>query len=169
MITPFPQCTQEDQVPPRAEATPAPQGSWIAKLLPANLFRGQSESTFVQLFRYTFTGGLAFVVDFVALVFLVELCRMHYLVAAALTCGLGLTTNYCLSVFWVFDKRALKNPVTEFTVFVLLGLIGIGLNGILMYSLTELAGLHYLASKIVSTGATFVYNFASKKTILFSA
>jgi putative flippase GtrA len=134
-----------------------------------NLVRGQTDNTVIQLFRYFFAGGVAFLVDFGALVLLVEVFQVHYLAAAALACALGTVANYSLSILWVFNKRALKSPAAEFAVFALLGLAGIGLKLVLMYALTDLIGFHYLASKILSTAAIFFWNFGSKKTLLFSA
>jgi len=134
----------------------------------ASLFIGETNNTLVQLFRYTLVGGTAFVVDFGALAVLVKYLGVHYLWAAGITFVLGLVTNYALSIAWVFDKRALKNWPAEFTVFALLGVMGLGLNELLMFVLTGLAGLDPLASKMVSTAVTFLWNFISRKVLLFS-
>jgi putative flippase GtrA len=133
-----------------------------------SLFKGETDNTLIQLFRYTVVGGLAFVIDFGALFSLTEFCHVHYLVSAALAFTLGLATNYGLSVLWVFNKRAVRNALVEFVIFALLGVMGLGINELTMYSLTELAGFHYLASKLFATGLTYVWNFVSRKLILFS-
>ena len=73
-----------------------------------------------QLFRYTLVGGLAFVVDFGTLALLTERLGIHYLHAAAISFVLGLSINYGLSVFWVFDKHRLDNRFREFAIFSLL-------------------------------------------------
>jgi putative flippase GtrA len=132
------------------------------------LLRGLTDSTLVQLFRYVFCGGVSFAIDFILLFLLTHFGGIHYLVSSAIAFGVGAAVNYGVSVLWVFDKRVLQNRLAEFAVFVLLCVLGMGANGLLMYSLTELAGLHYLISKVFSTTVTFVGNFFAKKIILFS-
>jgi putative flippase GtrA len=132
------------------------------------LVKGETDNTLIQLFRYTLVGGLAFVIDIGTLFILTEFAGIHYLVSAAFAFGVGLATNYCLSVLWVFDRRAVRNRYVEFVIFALLGVMGLGLNELAMFTLTELAGLHYLASKVFSTGLTYIWNFGSRKVLLFS-
>jgi putative flippase GtrA len=132
------------------------------------LFAGRTDNTLVQLVRYTFVGGLAFAVDFGALFVLTRFVGLHYLVSAAIAFGLGLATNYVISVVWVFDQRVMQNRWAEFLVFAGLGVVGLGLNELGMYALTDLVGLHYLGSKVVSTVLTYGWNFASRKLLLFS-
>lgn len=132
------------------------------------LLTGKSDRTLIQLFRYTLVGGLAFLVDFSALFLLTEYLGHHYLVANAIAFGLGLATNYSLSVLWVFDKRVLANKYAEFAIFVLLGLIGFSINEITLYVCTGLAGIHYLVAKVFATGVTYAWNFGSRKYLLFT-
>jgi putative flippase GtrA len=131
--------------------------------------RGTADSTLIQFVRYTFVGGAAFVVDFAALWALTDLLQIHYLWSAAFAFLLGLVTNYCLSIAWVFNKRAVGNRWTEFAVFALLGIAGLGLNEGMMYFLPGVLGAHYLVSKIGATGLTYLWNFFSRKLLLFSA
>jgi len=58
-----------------------------------------TDSTLVQLLRYTFVGGLAFIVDLGSLFALTEFAGLHYLVSASLSFLLGLATNYTLSTW----------------------------------------------------------------------
>jgi len=131
------------------------------------LFRDPTDHTLVQLFRYTFVGGIAFVVDFGALFAFTEFAGVHYLGSAALAFVLGLTTNYMLSLLWVFRHRRLKNPTAEFLVFAGIGVVGLGLNEAIMWALTELAGVHYLGSKLASTFLVYLWNFFARKYTLF--
>lgn len=132
------------------------------------LFRDKTDSTLVQLIRYTFVGGIAFLVDFGTLYALTEGAGLHYLVSAALSFGLGLLTNYGLSVAWVFQRRRLRSRWAEFGVFGLIGLVGLGFNEVTIWLLTEKLGLHYLMSKIASTVCVYLWNFFARKFALFS-
>ncbi|MFB0565695.1 MAG: GtrA family protein [Candidatus Aminicenantaceae bacterium] len=129
---------------------------------------GKSDKTFVQLIRYGFVGGVAYGVDFGSLIFLTEVCRVHYLISAAVAFLLGLITNYVLSIFWVFSKRTLANKRVEFLIFSIIGLVGLGLNEVIIWFFTEWIHFHYLISKVVSTVFVFFWNFFARKKILFS-
>jgi len=131
------------------------------------LVKHQTDNTLIQLLRYAFVGGLAFAVDFVSLYVLTDWLGVYYLRSAALAFLLGLTTNYLLSVFWVFQKRTFQNRLVEYLIFGVLGVLGLALNQGLMYFLTEDVRCHYLFSKVVATGLVFVWNFGSRKLILF--
>jgi putative flippase GtrA len=144
--------------PPREEFAPEMLNS---------LLKNKTDNTLIQLFRYTLVGGLAFAVDFSALFFCTEFLGIHYLVSAVIAFLLGLLANYLFSIVWVFDQRAVQNKLLEVSIFALLGIIGLGMNELLLYVGTELVGMHYLASKLVATGITYLWNFMSRKIILF--
>jgi len=133
----------------------------------AHLFVDKSDSSVVQLLRYTMVGGLAFVVDFGILVFLTAVLGVHYLLSAALGFLAGLATNYALSVSWVFSRRSLTSRSAEFTIFAWIGVVGLGLNELLMWVFTDWLDFHYSLSKVFSTFAVFTWNFVSRKVILF--
>ncbi|MBP5563135.1 MAG: GtrA family protein [Bacteroidales bacterium] len=133
------------------------------------LFKDETENTLIQLFRYGFVGGAAFLVDYGVLVLLTEVFGMHYLLSATISFILGLITNYLLSVVWVFNNRTLGNRWAEFAVFAIIGVIGLGLNALIMYVCTDKMGIHYMISKIISTVIVFFWNFFARKVILFKA
>ena len=133
------------------------------------LFKDETENTLIQLFRYGFVGGAAFLVDYGVLVLLTEVFGMHYLLSATISFILGLITNYLLSVVWVFNNRTLGNRWAEFAVFAIIDVIGLGLNALIMYVCTDKMGIHYMISKIISTVIVFFWNFFARKVILFKA
>ena len=133
-----------------------------------HLFKKQTNSIFIQLFRYTFVGGFAFIIDFSLLFVLTEYAGIHYLVSAAIALTAGLIINYFLSIIWVFDKRKLVNKSVEFTLFAAIGIVGLGLNELFIWVFTEFAGLYYLLSKIISTAIVYLWNFFARKFTLFN-
>jgi putative flippase GtrA len=58
----------------------------------------------------------------------------------------------------VFSARKLHNKRLEFAAFGVIGIIGLGLLAILMWLLTDIAGVHYLLSKVIVTGVVFFWN-----------
>ena len=131
------------------------------------LLKTKTDNTQIQLFRYTFVGGVAFIFDFGSLFILTEYFNVYYLISAAIAFLLGLTINYFLSIIWVFKKRAIKSKYIEFVIFTLIGIFGLALNEFLMWSFTEILNTHYLFSKLISTALVYLWNFFIRKFILF--
>jgi putative flippase GtrA len=48
------------------------------------LFIQKTDNTLIQLFRYTFVGSIAFVIDFSCLYLLTDIAELHYLFSAAI-------------------------------------------------------------------------------------
>jgi putative flippase GtrA len=122
-----------------------------------------------QLLLSVASSMLSFGLDFGVLAFLTEIIRLHYLVSAALSFVLGTTTSYTLSILYIFDVRRYASRTIEYGLFVLVGLIGLGLNELFLWTLTDVLGIHYLVSKIAAASLVFFWNFGARKLILFSA
>lgn len=133
-----------------------------------SVFKGKTNNTLLQLLRYTFVGGFAFLIDFGTLFFLTEYVNIHYLVSAGMAFTLGLIVNYFLSVKWVFNSRAMENRLLEFLLFASIGLIGLGLNELFLWILTDILVIYYLISKIITTFIVYFWNFFARKIILFN-
>ncbi len=132
------------------------------------MFKGRSSSALVQFCRYVLIGGCSFLVDFATLVVLYRYCGLHYLAAATVGSLFGLATIYTCSVLWVFNERTVKNPVLEFAVFAVLGVVGMGVTLVVMFLGVDLIGLDVAPAKIVAAGVAFVWNFGSRKLLLFT-
>jgi len=133
-----------------------------------SVFKGKTDNTLFQLIRYTFVGGLAFLVDFGTLYTLTEFIGLHYLLSAGIAFIAGLTTNYLISIRWVFATRSLKGKKLEFVLFALIGLVGLGLNELFIWIFTDLFAIYYLFSKIITTILVYLWNFFARKMILFN-
>lgn len=133
-----------------------------------SLFVGNTDSTLLQLFRYTFVGGFAFLVDFATLFLLTEYCYLHYLISAGIAFIFGLIVNYLLSIKWVFNVSVMDSRLMEFVVFTLIGIIGLGLNELFLWILTDILLIYYLISKIITAGIVYFWNFFARKVILFN-
>ena len=121
-----------------------------------------------QFLRYLVVGGVAFAADFGVLVFSTEVCGIHYLTSAALGFAAGVLMNYLLSIVWVFSSRAVSDRRLEFAIFVVIGILGLGLNELAMWTLVALAGLAYPAAKFVAAGGILIWNFSARKLVLFN-
>lgn len=131
------------------------------------LVRDETQNVLIQLFRYTFVGGIAFLVDFSALFLFTRYLGIHYLISAGLGFCLGVATNYTLSIAWVFRVHRFSSKRVEFSMFALIGIVGLALNEVFMWFFTEIVLFHYLASKVASTFFVYLWNFFSRRFLLF--
>ena len=132
------------------------------------VFVAPTNNWMLQLFRYGFVGGVACLVDYGTLFGLTHYAGVPYLWSAAIAFILGLVTNYLISISWVFQHSGKMDVWQEFTFFAIIGVIGLGLNELIMYVGTDMMHLHYMISKLISTAIVFFWNFFARKFILFN-
>jgi putative flippase GtrA len=121
-----------------------------------------------QFILSVLTSLLSFALDFGVLALLTEVARLHYLPSAAVSFTLGTTLSYVLSILYVFEIRRFSSRTLEYATFVLVGVIGLGLNELLLWLSTERLGIFYLVSKIVASSLVFFWNFGARKYFLFN-
>ena len=126
-----------------------------------------ARSTRAQFLRYLVVGGIAFAVDFACLFLMTDFLGIHYLTSTTAAFVAGLAVNYVLSILWVFDTRRVASRAVEFGLFAAVGILGVGLNDLVMWVLTDLVAFHYLVSKLASTGVVLLWNFGVRKALLF--
>ncbi|MBO4475751.1 MAG: GtrA family protein [Bacteroidales bacterium] len=135
---------------------------------PRQLFRDRTNNMWVQLFRYGISGFSATAVDFLILTVLTEAFGEDLLLVwTAIAFISGLAVTYLLSTHWVFDSHRFKSKAAEALVFVLIGIVGLGLTELLMWLFAEKMGLFYLLSKLIASVLVFIWNFTAKKFIVF--
>jgi putative flippase GtrA len=110
---------------------------------------------------------VAFGVDFLTLYVMTSLFEIHYLISNIFGFIFGLSVNYLLSISWVFASRKMESQKKEFIIFTLIGLIGLLVNQLVMWGLTDIMALYYLYSKVVATGIVFLWNFFARRHIVF--
>lgn len=121
-----------------------------------------------ELLRYFLASAAALAVDVGTLYLLTEFAGLHYLISAAIGFLLGMATIYLLSIKWVFSTRRVKKTHHEMLMFALIGVIGLGLNEIGLFLLTEFLSVHYMISKLLVSVLVFSWNFVARKLLLFS-
>ena len=131
------------------------------------LFYGTTDRLLVQFVRYFFVGSFAFVVDFGLLYILTEYAGLHYLLSATLSFISGLLVNYIISCIWVFSNSKFKNRLVEFLFFAAIGVVGLLLNDALIWLFTDCIGTHYMFSKIVAAAIVYLWNFFTRKYLVF--
>ena len=123
---------------------------------------------FTTFCKYLVAGGMGFLLDFGTLYLLFNILGVHYLIAATIAFIVGLVFVYLSSNKWVFDERRMANrQVLEFTLFAIIGVVGLGLTVLFMWLLVDLGGLYPLIAKLITTGLVLCWNFGARKYLLY--
>ncbi len=117
-----------------------------------------------QILKFGVVGGIAFVIDYGILFLLAKVLGLNELISAAISFIISLTFNYFLSTKWVFDAK--KQTPKEVIIFVLLSVVGLGINEVLIYLGTKKLGIDVMIVKLFATAIVMVYNFITRKLII---
>lgn len=132
-----------------------------------------------QIIKFGIVGVICFGIDFLVFSFLNYVVNTHYTVATFWGFVISVVVNYLLSMKFVFARKDQMDRKAEFVIFVVLSVIGLGLNEVIILGCvdgiyknwtwlnglisTELAEI---GGKIVATGVVMVYNFITRKIFL---
>ena len=141
-----------------------------------------------EILRFLIVGGIATLVDMFAMgvvmylmqkdiypsfinVFINTPTPSTLATIVGTTCGfiIGLIVNYFLSIAFVFNNKGKSKSAKGFIIFTLLSIIGLIINIIGTYIGFDLMKLNQWLIKIIMIIIVLVYNYISKKLILFKA
>ncbi len=143
-----------------------------------------------QIMKFGAVGFLCFFIDY-----LVGLVVLHVMlgvgvfgensfsmgsqIGSALGFTVSVIVNYILSFKFVFERKEDMNRKAEFVIFIILSIIGLGLNQVVMWICTVLVynnvewiqkllgyGLAFTVAKVIATAIVMVYNFITRKIFL---
>ncbi len=124
---------------------------------------------FHESWKYFLVSAVSLGLDLVVYWTLVNKVGLHYLTANVFSVSAGLIINYGLSISLVFTERRLKSRRAEFIGFVLIGVAGLGVNEAFIALFVGAVGLGTLTGKIAAAGLSFLFNFVTRRALLFSA
>lgn len=118
-----------------------------------------------EVFRFVFTGGVCFVVEFLCLTLMVELLHLPVLIATGIAFLISVAVNYVMCIKWVF-AGAQDGGTGVKASFLLTSGIGFGLNELFMWLMTSVMSIHYMIAKVISTLLVMVWNYFTKRLVL---
>ncbi len=134
----------------------------------AALFKDKTHNGYIQFFRYIFVGGIATVVDWTVLelLFVLHHDGLYFSTAIGFLCGL--TVNFLLSKFFVFKGTpSNKHVAWDVFVYIATGVVGLGFTELIMWLVSEHWHTHHIFAKAIATVLVLLWNFGSKKLILY--
>ncbi len=130
-----------------------------------SLFKEKTNNTFIQFFRYLFVGGIAAVVNIGMLYVFTDIIHIHYIISNILSFIMGLSINYILSKKFVFQEETKISSSKEFLIYAIIGVIGLGIDTLLVWLFTDILSIYYMISKLISTMIVFIWNFGARKIL----
>ena len=118
-----------------------------------------------QIFKFGIVGGIAFVIDYSLLYIFTDLIGINYLISSAMSFTISLVFNYILSIKWVFDVGH-KQTLKDVLLFVILSIIGLGINELIMYIGVDKIGINYMIIKLFATFIVMIFNFITRKIFI---
>lgn len=115
-----------------------------------------------QIMKFGVTGVIAFLIDYVLLYLCTEVLHIHYLISSIIGFSVSVIFNYILSIKWVFDVKQ-KQTAKEVLIFIILSVIGLGINQLCMWLGVDILHIYYMIVKIFATAIVMVYNFITRK------
>ena len=125
----------------------------------------QLKNLFIQVIKYESTAMICGAIDYGLLILLIEVFHVHYLVASIISLLCAMIVQYILNVRFVFDTQK-ENKFKKFIGYAILGVIGIGLNSLVIFLAVSKIHIHYLPAKICASVIVGLYNFTSRKLYL---
>ena len=119
-----------------------------------------------QIAKFGVVGILATLLDYGLLFALTEWAGLYYLLSSMLSFSISTIFNYVASVRWVFAVNQKYSKTRNFVLFVILSIIGLGLNALAMWLGVEFLHWHYMIVKIGATALVMVWNFITRKKVL---
>ena len=119
-----------------------------------------------QFLKFGVVGAIAFLIDYGVLMLLSQVIGMDPVISASISFVVSVVFNYVASMHYVFTRRDDISRRREFTIFVILSAIGLGINEIIMVIGVNVLGdsaLMVTITKLVATAIVMVWNFVSRK------
>jgi putative flippase GtrA len=138
------------------------------KELIQKLFKsGPSEDKIIQVARFILAGGSTATLDFILYWFIVQILGWHYILAVTISFVVASSVNYYISILWVFFTGKFKSKLSEYFVFLFFTALGLLLNYVILYVGIEILKFNNLNARILSILLVTIFNFITKKFIVF--
>ena len=125
-----------------------------------------------QFVKFALAGVLSFGVEALVLYTLHEFLGLHTVVASVIAYVTSISFNYVISMRHIYTHRSELSRRREYSIYLLLAVVGLMLNTAIMWAASELfvaAGVDYehskwyLLVKVVATALVGLWNFFSRR------
>lgn len=131
----------------------------------SKLLIGKSNHGLIQLIRYAMVVAIAAPIDLGGYIFLKSALHVEYVIAATISFIVSLLVNYMLSVAWVWTARTGPQRHVDGIIFGIIGLIGLAITDLIVYTFTDIFHLNFIVSKLIAFGIVFFWSFGARRLL----
>lgn len=121
----------------------------------------------VSFVKFVAVGFSGLIIDFGFTLFFKEKIKINKYIANSIGVSFAIFNNYLLNRYWTF-KSANENYVGEFSLFLVVSIIGLIANHFIVRFLHKNMLLDFYLSKLVTIGIVTVWNFLANYKITFA-
>ena len=122
----------------------------------------------LRFIRFGIVGFSGMIVDFGVTWLCKEKLRWNKYLSNSLGFILAATNNYIWNRLWTFQSES-QAVAREYISFVVIAVIGLGLNNLIIYLLHERLHLNFYLSKLIAIGCVTLWNFSMNYVFTFRA
>lgn len=120
----------------------------------------------IRFIKFGMVGVINTLVNWI-IFFILNALGMYYILANIIAYILGTVNSYLWNTLWVFKYK--DKASTETTIkFIILNLIGLGLNTGILYVLVDLCNLNKFIGLVTTTAIVMIINYIVNKIWVFS-
>lgn len=122
---------------------------------------------FFKFIKFAVVGFSGMVIDFAVTWLFKEKLKVNKYIANSVGFVTAATNNYILNRVWTFKSHD-ENISREFFSFFTVSVIGLLLNNLIIYLLTEKLNVRFYFAKLIAIGVTVVWNFFANYLVTFN-
>lgn len=119
-----------------------------------------------KLVKFCVVGFSGMFVDFGTTWLLKEKARINKYLANSIGFILAASSNYVINRVWTFHSHN-QQIATEYFSFISISIIGLGINNLIIFILTEKLKLNFYLSKLFAIGVVTIWNFVMNYLVTF--
>lgn len=120
-----------------------------------------------QFLKFCLVGFSGLFIDFSVTYVFKEKIKVNKFLSSAIGFILGATNNYFINKLWTFNDHT-TNYGVQYSQFLLVSLVGLGLNMLIIYLLHKLKGMDFYWAKFTASFLVAFWNFGANKYFTFS-
>lgn len=120
----------------------------------------------IRLIKFGVVGCSGMIIDFGVTWLCKEKLKWNKYLSNSLGFVLAATNNYIWNRLWTFQSQD-SQVVREYSSFLIISIIGLGLNNLIIYLLHDKLHLHFYLSKLIAIGCVTLWNFGMNYWITF--
>ena len=120
-----------------------------------------------KFLKFGIVGCSGMIIDFGMTYICKEFFKLNIFISNAIGFILAATSNYFLNRVWTFESHS-EQIGTQYVQFMVVSVIGLGINSLVLYLLNEKLKWNFYLSKLFAIGITTIWNFFANLMFTFA-